>query len=251
MDIKVIKTRKFLPPKDDLWGLLKESIPELHENSVVAITSKVVSIGEGRCIPVDEVKDKDELIKRESEFYLSREAVPGRRIVHTISNETLMSTAGIDESNANDYYILWPKDPNKSAKKIWNFLKKTYHLKNLGVVITDSHSIPLRRGLVGISIAFWGFEHLRDYRGKKDIFGRVMSVSQSNIPDSIAAFAVFLMGEGREQTPIVIFENLPTIKFVSQQKISKNRYTSWKVPIEEDLFRPFLKSVKWRKGRGV
>ncbi len=247
MNIKIIKTRKFLPPKDDLWSLIKESISELSENSVVAITSKVVSIGEGRCIFADGSVDKRQLAISEAELYVPREEDRKRRL-HTITHGMLMGSAGIDESNAGGYYILLPKNPDKSAKEIWRFLRREYKVKSLGVVITDSNAAVLKRGIVGKAIAFYGFSHLKNYVGKKDLFGRKFKYSRTNIPDSLAAFAVYLMGEGREQTPIVIFEDLPFIKFVTRPPHYKKRFMSWKVPMDEDLFKPFLNSVIWKKG---
>jgi F420-0:gamma-glutamyl ligase len=159
-----------------------------------------------------------------------------------------MGSSGIDESNAGNYYILLPKDPDKSAKNIWKFLRREYKVKNIGVIITDSNSAILKRGIVGKAISFYGFSHLKDYIGKKDLFGRKFKYSRTNIPDSVASFAVYLMGEGDEQTPIAIFENIPFINFLSRSSSFEKKYSSWKVPIKEDLFRPFLKSVKWKKG---
>ncbi len=108
-----IKTRKFLPPKDDLFELLSY-IKSLKENSVVAVTSKVVAICEGRCIKSNKIT-KDEIAIREADKYISREDSPNGFILHTIKNNMLVASAGIDESNGNGYYILWPKDPFSSA----------------------------------------------------------------------------------------------------------------------------------------
>ena len=247
MEIKVIKTRKFLPPKDDLWELLRESISELHENSVVCITSKIVSIGEGRCLPVESEKSKEELIKSLAELYLPKESEKRHR-VHTITNGILVGSAGIDESNSNGYYILWPKNPDESAKNIWKFLRRKYKVENLGVILTDSNAVALKRGIVGNAISYYGFIHIKNYVGTRDLFGRKFKYTRTNIPDSLAAFAVYLMGEGKEQTPIVIFEDLPFIKFVSKAPYYKKKYMSWKVPMDEDIFRPFWKAVRWKKG---
>src|SRR5579884_3564736 len=202
MKVQSYKTKIFEPPEDDLKETLNHLSHSLNNGDIVAITSKVVSICEGRTIKADQVKDKDELVKKQANRYLPREFVPGKWALHTITRNILIPTAGVDESNGNGYYILWPEDPEASAKKIWQHLTKKAGIKNLGVVITDSHSIPLRRGLVGISLAHWGFEPLKDYRGKKDLFGKKLEVSLANIPDALAAAAVLAMGEGSEQTPI-------------------------------------------------
>jgi len=250
MIIHSIRTRKFLPPKDDLWELLANNVPKLKEKMIVAVTSKVVSIGEGRCIPVDNVQDKDNLIKQEADKYLPRKYAPRKWVMHTVKNNLLIPTAGIDASNAADHYILWPKNPTRSAKKIWKFLRQKSGVKNLGIIITDSHSIPLRRGIVGFSLSHWGFTPLKDYRGKQDIFGRTLKVSQTNIADSIATSAVFIMGEGDEQTPIATIKNAPFIKFWARCPQADKSFSSFEVPMEEDLYKVFLESVPWKKGKG-
>lgn len=241
MLVQAIKTRKFLPPKDDLWDLLS-AIETLKENSVVAVTAKVVSIGEGRCISFSETT-KDELAIKEADKYISRELSPGGHILHTIKNNMLVASSGVDESNGDKFFILWPKNPQESAKRIWEFMRRKFKINNLGIIITDSRLIPLRRGVVGIAIGFYGFKPLKDYRGKKDIFGRTFEMETSDIPDSLASAAVLEMGEGAEQQPIAIIENVSYIEF-SSKNLSKGLYISEK----EDMFYPFLSSVKWLKG---
>lgn len=243
MQVKAIKTRKFLPPKDDLWELLS-AVEKLQENSVVAVTSKVVAIGEGRCIPINQI-DKDKLIAKEAEKYLPRELWLNGLTMYTIKNNLLVAAAGIDESNANGYYILWPKNPESSAKKIWKFLKEKFRLKNLGVIITDSRVLPLRRGVVGMAISYFGFKPLKDYRGTKDLFGRVFEMETSDIPDSLATAAVLEMGEGAESQPIAVISDVPYIKFSNKAESAEE---SLAITEKEDLFYPFLSSVKWLKG---
>lgn len=246
MIVKAIKTRKFLPPKDDLWNLLS-AIKSLKENSVVAVSSKVVSIGEGRCIPGDSV-DKDKIAISEADFYIPRKDSPNSQILNTIKNNLLVASSGIDESNGKDYYILWPKDPKKSAKEIWLFLKKKFKIKNLGIIITDSRLIPLRRGVAGLAISYFGFNPIKDYRGTKDIFGRKFKMETSNFPDSLASAAVLEMGEGSEQQPIAIITQIPNINFLTKEYKAKSADDNYEIPLKEDMFSPFLTSVKWKKG---
>lgn len=246
MIIKAIRTRKFMPPKDNLWDLLS-SIKTLQESSVVAVTSKVVSIGEGRCIPLKNI-EKDELIVSESDKYLPRDLVPNRWAIYTMKNNLLVASAGIDESNANGYYILWPKNPYFAAKKIWNFLKKKFHLKNLGVIITDSKITPLRRGVVGVAISYFGFKPFKDYRGTKDLFGRKFEMETTNMPDSLSGAAVLAMGEGSEQTPIVVISDITNIEFIQKKYKPKSDGYDFIMPEKDDLYYPFLSSVKWQKG---
>lgn len=248
MQVKTIHTRILTPPRDDLEEVLLESIKEIPENSVLAIASKIVSIGEGRCIPKKDVENKDELIKSESDKYLERENTPGGYLLHTITNNILIGTAGIDESNANDHYILWPEKPGESAKRICLLLRKNFGVKNLGVVITDSHSVQLRRGIIGLALSYWGFKPLRDYRGKADLFGRPMKISQTNLPDSLAVSAVLEMGEGDEQTPLALITEIPHLEYLDDDYSPEGKFTSFEVPLEEDHYKPFLASVPWKDG---
>ncbi|MBI2019270.1 coenzyme F420-0:L-glutamate ligase [Candidatus Daviesbacteria bacterium] len=246
MIVKAIKTRKFLPPKDNLEELLS-AIKNLKENSIVAIASKVVSIGEGRCIPANET-EKDDLIIKEAELYLERKYVPQQSVIFTVKNNVMVASAGVDESNADGYYILWPKDPEVSAKKIWQSLKEKFKIKNLGVIITDSRVTPLRRGVVGVAVAYFGFKPLKDYRGKEDLFGRKFEMETSDIPDSLATAAVLEMGEGAESQPIAIITDVSYIEFIQKKYSPKNPDLAFKIPEKEDVFYPFLTSVKWKKG---
>lgn len=240
MIVRAIKTRKFLPPKDNLSDLVS-CIKELKENSVVAVTSKVVSICEGRCVDMNKAT-KDELVIKEADKYLPKYMSPFGFIFHTIKNNLLVASSGIDESNGANFYILWPKDPYSSAKRIWQTLRKKFKIKNLGIIITDSRLIPFRRGVVGIAISYYGFEPVKNYIGKKDLFGREFVMETSNLPDSLATTAVLDMGEGSESQPIAIISDVSEIKFTSKQD------KSLEVNEKEDIFYPFLSSVKWLKG---
>ena len=81
------------------------------------------------------------------------------------------------------------------------------------MILTASHCTPMRRGTTGISIGFYGFEALQDYRGKPDIFGRPLAVTVANRVDALAAAAVGLMGEGSECIPAVVIRGWPDLVF--------------------------------------
>ncbi|MCR4306147.1 MAG: coenzyme F420-0:L-glutamate ligase [Candidatus Daviesbacteria bacterium] len=246
MQVKAVKTRKFLPPKDDLWDLLS-AVKNLKENSIVVVTSKVVAIGEGRTVLMDGL-EKDKLIAKESDKYLPRKIFRNEWTMYTIKNNLLVAAAGIDESNADGYYILWPEDPGLSAKKIWEFLKRKFSIKNLGVIITDSRVTPLRRGVLGMAISYFGFKPLKDYRGTRDLFGRKFEMETTDIPDSLAAAAVLEMGEGAEQQPLAVITGIPYIEFINEEYKPKSPDDSFEIPEKDDLFYPFLSSVPWQKG---
>ncbi len=247
MKITAIKTRQFLPPKDDLFSLMKESFSgvTIKEKSIVVVTSKIVSIWQGRCVKIEESIDKNILAEKEADQYAYVKSIFGNKSIITIKNNILISKAGIDESNANGYYILWPQTPFLCAKEICSFIKTEYRLKNVGVIISDSHSMPFRVGIMGIGIGYCGFSPLRDYRGSKDIFGREMKYSRTNVVDSLATAAVFEMGEGSEQTPLAIIEDAVNITF---NETSENQTDEIAVNMQGDIYSPLLKSIQWKKG---
>ena len=245
MKVTPIKLGKLVPPQDDLLKKIIAAKPKIKEHDVIVLTSKVVSIWQGRCIEIDSA-DKDDLARIESEQYIKRDILPGGNRFFTIKEGFLISSAGIDESNANGYYILWPKDLQKTAQKLLIWFKKEYKKKNLYLIITDSHSIPLRRGAIGFTIAWAGFNPIYDYRGQKDIFNRPFKFVQTNIADSLAAAATLVMGEGAEQTPLAIISGAPYIR--KNIKKSRKKFSSFQVPIKEDVYRLFLENENWKQG---
>lgn len=246
MIINAVKTRKVVAGSGSIFELLDESLAGLKEKSVVAVTSKVVAICEGRVVPIGKVK-KDELIKQEADYYLPR-TLSKYDFSFAISHNTLIPMAGIDESNGNGNYVLWPKDPQKSANQIRAYLKKRFGLIKVGVVITDSTAIPLHWGTNGIGIRYSGFAPANNYIGTPDLFGREYKVSKSNIVDSLAAAAVLVMGEGTEQTPIAIVKDVPFVQFQDHNPTKKELDGFYIEHQKDDLFAPFLRNMGWRRG---
>jgi len=183
MQIKPIKTRVFCENEELLPFLLKY-LKKVPDGSILAITSKIVSLSEGRTVSPTDVKTRERLIKSESEF-----AIKTKLVWLTIKDGMVMASAGIDESNAKGKLILLPKDSFQTAKRIRKELMKKFKLKRLGVLITDSRVFPLRAGIVGVALGYAGFEGVRNYIGKKDIFGRVLKMSQTDVADSLATSA--------------------------------------------------------------
>jgi F420-0:gamma-glutamyl ligase len=176
---------------------------------VVVVTSKIVSLCENRVVPLADTSKK-QLVEQEASQYLASELSQYGHLF-TITNDTLIPSAGIDESNGDSHYVLWPKDPQASANAIRAHLASKHQLDNIGVIITDSTSQPLRRGISGIVLAHSGFLALKDYRGQPDLFGRPLGVSVANVASGLAAAAVLAMGEGAEQTPLALAARKPLV----------------------------------------
>lgn len=245
MEILPIKLAALVPPKDELVAKILASPLKLKDNDVLAISSKVVSIDEGRCVPSEQAS-KTDLIVRESQLYTQPKHTERWGYLFTITHGILGGSAGIDLSNGKDHFILWPKRPMQSAERLQKELMRAYKIKKLGIVITDSTSRPLRRGAMGFALAWAGFEPLYDYRGTKDIFGRAIKVEQANLVDGLAAAAVLMMGEGAEQTPIALIRNAP--QKVWNGRKTKRGWSKFIVPLKDDLFAPFFETAAWKKG---
>ncbi len=247
MHVQEIKTHKITDQDQDLFKILDQYISSLEENSVVAITSKIVAITQGRVVKVGEV-DKTSLVHQEAQYYIPADQSKYGFTI-TIKEGLLIPTAGIDESNANGFYVLWPKDLQQTANQIREHLQQKFSLKNVGVIITDSKTTPLRWGVTGVGIVHSGFEALNNYIGQPDIFGKQMKVTKVNVMDALAASAVLVMGEGQEQTPLAIISELPFVHFQSHNP-TQEELDSLKISLEDDLYEPILTSVKWQKGQG-
>lgn len=236
MDFLPIKTRKFIPPqdKDNLFELLDQYLPKLKDKDVVVVTSKIVSIHQGRFIKITSKTDRLQLIKQEAEAYFTNH--PSSM---TIKEHTLTPYAGIDRSNGHGHYILFPQNPQEMAKSIWAYLRRRDQINRLGVIIADSTCHPLRWGHFGISLGFFGFKPVYWYKKQKDIFGRKLIHHCQNIVDALTALAVIYLGEGNEQTPILIIRNFPKIRF------SKKPHTAeFFVGVKDDLYSPLLQILQ-------
>jgi len=252
MKVTPIRTHKITHKDQDILQILDRYIKSLKDKSIVAVTSKIISICEGRMVKIGGTT-KDELVKKEAELYLPRHMSKYDFSI-SIKRGIFTASAGIDESNGNGFYILWPKDPQKSVNRIRIWLKSRFNLEKVGVIITDSKTTPLRWGVTGVAISHSGFEALNSYIGKPDIFGRKLQAEKLNVADSLAASAVGVMGEGNEQTPIAIIEDLsagrqgvPFVNFQSRNPTEKE-LQGLKIDIEDDLYAPLIKSVAWKKG---
>jgi len=247
LKVEAIKTRLVRAGELSLEDLLSESIENLAENSIVVIASKVVALCENRIVSREKFT-REELIEREAEWYLD----PGfseHGYFFSIVGSTLVSSAGIDESNSGGDWILWPKNPFRSANQARKFLLGKFNVKNLGVIITDSVSYPLRRGTKGEMIAWSGFGAVRDYVGNKDLFGRDFKMEMSGIGTSLAVAANVVMGEGAEQTPLALISDIDFVEFAKHDATPEEINVAF-VPWDDDLFMPFLKLMPWRKGNG-
>lgn len=229
-------TTKIFSAGESLTDFIVEQVPRdaVVEKMIVAVTSKIVSLAENRLVPVDSISKLD-LVKREADVFLGE---IGHGCSLTIKEGLMIPSAGIDESNsAGGDYILYPEDPVISARNLWRDLKAAWGLKNLGVLLTDSHTSPLRQGVTGIGLSHWGFGAVKDMVGTKDIFGRELKMTKMNLIDGLSAAVVLMMGEGRERRPLALVYRAP-VEFRDETGPEEIR-----MPLEMDLYYPVLKPL--------
>ena len=229
MHIRAIRTRVFRGG-EDLIAFITKHIPKLKDGSILAVTSKIVALAEGRTAMVKDKKGKEALIRAESTWAIESH----QSWWLTVKDGTFAINAGVDDSNANGKIVLLPKNSFNSASALRKKLRKHYRIKKLGIVITDSRVMPLRKGVLGIALGYAGFKGLRDYRGKPDIFGRKLKVTEVDIADSLATASALVMGEGRERQPLAVIEDAP-VEFCETVNRKELR-----IAAKKDIFRPLF-----------
>jgi len=245
MKVTAFKT-PIVEANDNLKEIIKGSIKDIPEKSIVVIASKIFSTCENRFIEKNgNQNQKYDLIKSEATAYTDPHSSK-YGLMMTIKRNILFVNAGIDESNAQNKYILWPEDPQKSVNDIWQFLKEEYQVNDVGVTMSDSASQMLNWGVVGRAIAYCGFNPLRSYVGHKDLFGKEMKMEKTNVMQSVTDAAVLEMGEGAEQTPIAIVEDITNIEFQDHVPTSEE-LNELNIDIEDDAFAPILTKAEWHK----
>jgi coenzyme F420-0:L-glutamate ligase/coenzyme F420-1:gamma-L-glutamate ligase len=205
-------------------AILKAEL-SLERRDVLVVAQKVVSKSEARYVELVDVTpslraveiakavEKDprlvELILSES-----REVLRYRRgvliVVHRLG--LVMANAGIDQSNvepcpASERVLLLPKDPDAACADLRRRLEARFKVE-LAVVINDSVGRAWRNGTVGIALGADGLPSIYDQRGRRDLYGRALAVTQVGFADEIAAAASLLMGQADEGRPLVIVRGL-------------------------------------------
>lgn len=221
----------------------------MEDHDILVIAQKVVSKSEGRLVNLRQVQpsqkavelasvtEKDpalvELILQESNEVLRTK---GGVIIVEHKMGFVCANAGIDHSNVkgewgnqDDWVLLLPEDPDRSAGEIRKNIE-TLSGKKIGVVIIDSHGRAWRMGVVGVAIGISGVPALVDLRGEEDMFGYRLRVSQVAAADELAAAASLVMGQASEKIPVVLVRDFP-------YPLRESSLTELIRPKDLDLFR--------------
>jgi coenzyme F420-0:L-glutamate ligase / coenzyme F420-1:gamma-L-glutamate ligase len=217
----------------------------MTDKHVIVVAQKIVSKAEGRLVFLDEIQPssralelaamtgKDaalvEMVLRESTAVLR--ALPNVLIVrHRLGY--VVANAGIDQSNVSGgdrpVCLLLPRDPAASAAAI----RAELHTQigcTPAVIISDSFGRPWRRGVVNVALGSAGLNSLVNLRGKKDLHGRPLYVTEVALADALSAAAGLLMGEANEGTPAVLISGVDWPGPEAEAGVLVR-------PLEEDLF---------------
>ena len=237
-------------PGDDIGRLIASSVARnqlaLEDGDIVVVSQKIVSKAEARLVNIVEIepsKRANELAKLTQKDPRLVECVlrESKRVLGVAEQALTVETktghvclnAGIDKSNVSgkDTYSLLPKDPDESARCIRSRLRELTG-KNVGVIICDTYSRPLRNGIVEFAIGLAGAKPFKDYRGTRDLFGNELKFKLVAVADEIASAAELVMGQGAEATPIAIVKGLASVNLGDDSKSS-----DLIMPTSRDLYR--------------
>lgn len=219
-------------PGDDLAGLLLVSLGQgglrLEPGDILAVTQKIVSKAEGRLVNLADV------IPSAAAVRLAGESQKDPRLVEVILREShhvmrvraglilvrhrlgfVCANAGVDHSNvrgeggeAQDWVLLLPEDPDASARRLQQSMLASTGVAP-GVVILDSHGRAWRMGTVGVAVGVAGMPALLDLRGRPDLFGFRLQVTQVGTADEVAGAASIVIGQAAEGVPAVHVRGYP------------------------------------------
>ena len=226
LNIRALKSR-LVREGDSIHELLSDALSRsntrLRTGDVIAISSKVVAISEGRIRSLARVRPTSRAKNLARKYSIppafaqvvleEADGVLGgvRGALLTIKNGDSTANAGADRKNAPDEsVVLWPPNSDASAEAIRESILSRLG-KKVGVVIVDSRVTPLRLGTIGFAIGCAGFQAVRDLRGTRDLSGRRMEITRHAIADGIAAAAHLVMGEADEKTPFVVVRGAPAL----------------------------------------
>jgi coenzyme F420-0:L-glutamate ligase/coenzyme F420-1:gamma-L-glutamate ligase len=251
LTLSVVPGIPLIEPGNDLAAIVIGAMSKAgfvaSDGDIVVVAQKVVSKAQGRYVDLatvvptaraHELAGRVEKDPRLVEVILSESirvvrASPGVLIVEHRAG-FIVANAGVDRSNVmgspgREVVLLQTEDADAVAQELCAQWRKHYR-KSLGVIVSDSFGRPWRQGTVGVALGAAGIPALDDLRGRPDLFGRPLEVSQTALADEVASAASLLMGQANEAHPVVIVSGLAS----SEREVAANALIR---PASKDLFR--------------
>ncbi len=192
----------------------------IEDNDIIVIASTIIAKAEGRVFRLEDIVAGERAIDIAARHDLdprfvqavldrSREVLVEHPILLVEThNGHVCIKAGIDESNVEKGYLIdLPPDPDLSARQIGKRIE-AHTGKNISVIITDTNGRAFKNGQTGIAIGVYKIHPVKNWIGKKDLFGNMLAITEEAIADEIAGTANLLMGEGDGGCPVVIIRGL-------------------------------------------
>jgi coenzyme F420-0:L-glutamate ligase/coenzyme F420-1:gamma-L-glutamate ligase len=225
LTLAVVPGIPLLQPGDDLAAIIIAAMVKagltVSDGDIVVVAQKAVSKAQDRYV------DLATVIPSWHARELAAEVNKDPRLIEVILAEAvrivrkgpnvlivehrsgfIMANGGVDQSNVastagEEPVLLLPKDADAAAEALCAAM--TAHFgKRLGVVINDSFGRAWRKGTVGVALGAAGIPALKDLRGRPDLSGRPLQVSETGFADEVAAAASLLMGQADEGHPVVL-----------------------------------------------
>ncbi len=210
-------------PGDDVAAILAEALDATGltpcDGDVLVVTHKILSKAEDRYRSLEDVSPSPKALELAAatgkdaalvEVILSesREVLRSRRelIITEHRLGLVIANAGVDRSNVSggpERVLLLPEDPDASSAALRAALRTRFGV-DIAVVVSDSAGRAWRNGVVGLALGAAGIPALQDLRGRSDLEGRPLEVTQVGLADEIASAAELLMGEADEGRPAVL-----------------------------------------------
>jgi coenzyme F420-0:L-glutamate ligase / coenzyme F420-1:gamma-L-glutamate ligase len=208
--------------KGDILGKLiverlKEQGEAFQAGDITVVSQKIVSKAEGMVVPLTRITPSEfaktianesgkdprqvEVILRQTEKIIR---MRGGHLITETKHGFICANAGVDQSNVGekDSVTLLPRDSDASAGQI----RKTIHEltgKKTPVIVTDTFGRAWRMGQVNFAIGISGLKPLHDYRGTKDMYRRILQVTEIAVADELACAAELVMNKA-DKVPVAL-----------------------------------------------
>lgn len=234
---------------DDLPSIICKNL-ELQDRDIVIIASTIVAKAEGEIFRLEDItpgKMALEMAARNGKDARFIQAVLSRSrevlvekpfmLVTTLTGHTCVN-AGVDESNIEDGFLLYPpENSDVSASRLGKELEK-FSKKKLSVIITDTNGRAFKIGQTGAAIGIYKIKPVKRWIGEKDLFGKVLEVTEEAVADELAGAANLLMGEGAGGTPVVVIRGFDY--YCEEETCIKEMYR----PEELDIIKKGLRCLQ-------
>ncbi|WNY29224.1 Bifunctional F420 biosynthesis protein FbiB [Methanimicrococcus stummii] len=218
--LKAVENIPLIEKGDDIAEIIFKNAPDIADKDIIVIASTIISKSLGLTFREDEIVPSAEAERIA--------ALNGKdpRFVQAILDQSLevftetpfmlvrntnghvCINAGIDASNVGgDLLLTLPEKPDGHAAAIGKAIEQKSG-KKISVIITDTNGRSFKEGQTNVAVGLYNIKPIRQWIGEKDLYGKVLEISEEAVVDEIAGAANLIMGEGGDGVPAVIVRGL-------------------------------------------